>query len=356
MPITGPLTDKNILVTGGTVSLGKTLIQRLLSYEMGEPASITVFSRDEGKQHQMMVNYQTLSDDALKDKFFDKVKFRIGDVRDVASLMPAVMQSQIIINTAALKQVPSCEYFPAEAVKTNILGAMNIVSCISDHNTTVDTVVCISTDKAAKPVNVMGMTKAVQERIFLQGSFLCPKTRFVAVRYGNVLASRGSVIPLFHDLINAGKDLTITDSRMTRFLLSLDDSVNLIFGAIKTGNSGDLYIPKIPSARMTDLAEVLIGDRDTKWVETEIRPGEKLHEILISEDEGRRAFIRDGFYVIPSSLPEIVGDNATNEPPLNMEYSSATDIMSKEKLKALLDKNGLLLESVDYKNDDELIR
>lgn len=356
MSIKGPLAGKNILVTGGTGSLGKTLIRRLLSYEMGEPESITVFSRDEGKQHQMMVNYQTSNDEALKEKFFAKVKFRIGDVRDVASLMPAVMQSQVIINTAALKQVPSCEYFPAEAVKTNILGAMNIVGCISDHNTSVETVVCISTDKAAKPVNVMGMTKAVQERVFLQGSFLCPKTRFVAVRYGNVLASRGSVIPLFHELINAGKDLTITDARMTRFLLSLDDSVNLIFGAINSGKTGDLYIPKVPAARMTDLAEVLIGERDIKWVETEIRPGEKLHEILISEDEGRRAFVRDGFYVIPSSLPEIVGDNTPDAAPLNMEYSSSTDIMSKEQLNALLEKNGLLLESVDYKNDDELIR
>ncbi len=355
-----PFEGKHILITGGTGSLGKTLVKRILSFELGEPKAITIFSRDEGKHHQMQMNYNLEPNEELKERFRRIVKFRIGDVRDLSSLMPAVMQSNIIINTAALKQVPSCEYYPTEAVKTNIMGAMNIVTCISDHNTPVETVVCISTDKAAKPVNVMGMTKAVQERIFLQGTMLCPKVRFVGVRYGNVLSSRGSVVPVFHDLIKKGHDLTITDKNMTRFLMSLNDSVSLIFGAIKEGHTGELYIPNLPTAKMTDLAEVLIGDRPLKWVETGIRPGEKLHEVLIGEDEARKAFKRGDYFVIPSSLPEVLacyeGQEEAQPELLEQEYSSACNLISKDELKKLLDKNGLLVENVDYQNDNELIR
>jgi len=237
------------------------------------------------------------------------------------------------------------------------MGAMNIVSCISDHNTHVETVVCISTDKAAKAVNVMGMTKAIQERIFLQGSMLCPNTRFLGVRYGNVSASRGSVIPLFHDLIKAGRPLTVTDHRMTRFLLCLNDSVDLIFGAIRQGNTGELFIPRVPSARVSDLAKVLIGDRDLPVIETGIRPGEKLHEILISEDEARRAFRRGEYFVIPSNLPEIF-DPASVESfeALNVEYNSADNVISQDDLKNLLGKNNLLVENLEFGQDDELIR
>lgn len=353
---TKPFNGKRILITGGTGSLGKSLIRRLLSFEMGEPDSITVFSRDEGKQHQLRVNYQ-VGDTELRERFQKLVRFRIGDVRDTASLMPAVMQSNVIVNAAALKQVPACEYDPAEAVKTNILGAMNIVGCIAEHNTNVETVVCISTDKAAKAVNVMGMTKAIQERIFLQAGMLCPDTRFVGVRYGNVLASRGSVIPLFHDLIRGGGPVTITDARMTRFLLCLDDSVDLIFGAVRDGNTGDLFVPRAPSARVVDIAEVLIGDKDIKTVETGIRPGEKLHEIMISEDEARRAFRRGAYFVIPSNLPEI-HDTASAEglDTLDAEYSSAENVIDQGELRSLLEKNNLLVENLAFNQDDELIR
>ncbi len=351
-----PLNGKQILITGGTGSLGKSLIRRLLSFEMGEPTFITIFSRDEGKQHQLRVSYQ-IGDAALRHKFDGLIRFRIGDVRDQSSLMPAIMQSHVVINAAALKQVPACEYDPAEAVKTNVLGAMNIVGCIAEHNTNIETVVCISTDKAAKAVNVMGMTKALQERIFLQASMLCPNTRFLGVRYGNVLASRGSVIPLFHDLIRAGEPLTITDPRMTRFLLCLDDSVDLIFDAIRHGNTGDLFVPQASSAYVLDIAKVLTGDSKYSIVETGIRPGEKLHEIMISEDEARRAFRRGSHFVIPSNLPEIHDPASVNGlEKLNSEYSSADNVISQGELRALLEKNSLLVKNLSYKNDEELIR
>ncbi len=338
----GPLQDKRILITGGTGSLGRVLLKRLLNYErMGKPASITIFSRDEAKQHQLRVDYQVGPPDLL-ERFNQVVQFRIGDVRDLQSLMPAVKQSEVIINTAALKQVPACEYFPQEAIKTNVVGAMNIVGAISDHETPVELVIGISTDKAAKPVNVMGMTKALQERVFLQGNMLCPTTRFVCVRYGNVLASRGSVIPLFLDQINNNRNVTVTDERMTRFLLNLDSAVDIIFEVIVKGNRGDIYVPHVRSARIMDVAEVMIGGRKIEIDVMGIRPGEKLHEILISEDEGRRAIKPGSHYVIPSNLPEIHDGEEAEHEFLNSEYSSANDLLNKEELRDILAANNLL--------------
>lgn len=338
----GSLQGKRILITGGTGSLGRVLLKRLLNYKrMGKPASITIFSRDEAKQHQLRVAYQIGSSELL-ERFNEVVQFRIGDVRDLHSLMPAVKQSEVIINSAAMKQVPTCEYFPQEAIKTNVVGAMNIVSAISDHQTPVELVVGVSTDKAAKPVNVMGMTKALQERVLLQANMLCPTTRFVCVRYGNVMASRGSVIPLFHEQINNNLNVTVTDNRMTRFLLNLDSAVDIIFEAIITGNRGDVYVPHVRSARIMDVAEVMIGRRKIGIDEIGIRPGEKLHEILISEDEGRRAIKRGRHYVIPSSLPEIHEDVDAENAFLNSEYSSEHDLLSKEELRDILAANNLL--------------
>jgi FlaA1/EpsC-like NDP-sugar epimerase len=345
------LDGKSVLITGGTGSLGKVLLKRLLSFELGTPNRIIIFSRDEGKQHNMRVAYAH-GNVELKKRFNALTSFKIGDVRDLSSLMPAVKQANIVVNTAALKQVPACEYFPGEAVKTNILGAMNLVQCVADHATNVETVVGISTDKAAKPVNVMGMTKAIQERVFLQANLLCPETRFIAVRYGNVLASRGSVIPLFHEQIKNNQDITITDARMTRFLLSLEEAVDIIFTALRFAKSGELYIPSVPSARITDLADVLIGNRPLRWVETGIRPGEKLHEILIGEDEARRAFKRGDYYVIPSAMEELA---STGEPAqLDKEYSSESNLLDHAGIEALLVKHDLMTSSP--LDDEEMIR
>jgi FlaA1/EpsC-like NDP-sugar epimerase len=217
------------------------------------------------------------------------------------------------------------------------------VRAIRQNRLPVETVVGISTDKACKPVNVMGMTKAVQERIFIRANLDCPDARFVCVRYGNVLASRGSVVPLFHDQIARGDDVTITTTEMTRFLIDLDEAVNTIFTALKNGKRGETYIPKIPSARVIDIAEVLIGDRPIKTKVIGIRPGEKVHEILVSEEESHRTVKRGGYYVIASILPEIRGSvKATGA--LGKEYSSEDNVISKKDLAELMGRHGLLVE------------
>jgi UDP-glucose 4-epimerase len=271
------LNNKTILITGGTGSLGKVLTKRILTNEMGTPKKIIIFSRDEAKQHEMRLSYQNhtiATDEIIYHNFERLIEFRIGDVRDYHSIASAVKDADIVFNTAALKQVPSCEYFPFEAVQTNIVGPENIIRAIRENKLPVDTVVGISTDKACKPVNVMGMTKAIQERVFITANFSCRETRFICVRYGNVLASRGSVIPLFHSQIKAGGPVTITTSDMTRFLLSLNDAVDVIFAAVIGANRGETYIPRVSSANVVDIANILIGDRKIEVKVIGIRPGE----------------------------------------------------------------------------------
>lgn len=351
------LEGKKILITGGTGSLGKVLLRRLLSGDAGRPAKIIIFSRDEAKQHAIRVEYQnrrSATDEVIYSNFSELLEFRIGDVRDFHSIAAALRGVQIVFNAAALKQVPTCEYFPYEAVRTNISGPENIVRAIRELNLNVETVVGISTDKAAKPVNVMGMTKALQERIFARANLYTDDTRFVIVRYGNVLASRGSVIPLFHEQIKSGGPLTITDPEMTRFLLSLDDAVDLIFKAIKTGKSGETYIPKVPAARMVDVADALINGRDIQTVVTGIRPGEKLHEILVSEEEGLRTFQRGDNYVIAPILPELQQKDF-NGPFLKREYGSNDDLMSPEQVRELLIKRNLMVDD-DIQYEGEMLR
>jgi len=350
------LTDKTILITGGTGSLGKTLVRRLLTNEIGRPRKIIVFSRDEAKQHHMRLAYQNrtvATDEVIYHNFEELVEFRIGDVRDVHSVASAVKDADIVFNAAALKQVPSCEYFPFEAVQTNVAGPENIVRAIREHRLPVETVVGVSTDKACKPVNVMGMTKALQERVFLSANLSCPDTRFICVRYGNVLASRGSVIPLFHEQIRAGGPITITTQDMTRFLLSLDDAVNVIFGAVRGAHRGETYIPRVPSAKVTDIAAILIGDRKLSIKVTGIRPGEKVHEILVSEEEAYRTVSRGPYYCIRSILPEVAG-KSTEPLALTGEYSSAGNVMPAERLGAFLESHGLLVP--EPSEADELLR
>lgn len=349
------LTDKNVVVTGGTGSLGKVLVRRLLTGELGLPAKISVFSRDEAKQHDMRLAYlhrTVATDEVIYHNFEQLLQFRIGDVRDIHSVSTVLRDADVVFNAAALKQVPSCEYFPYEAVETNILGAENIVRAIREHALPVETVVGVSTDKACKPVNVMGMTKAIQERVFVRANLDCVKTRFICVRYGNVLASRGSVIPLFHEQISHGGPVTITTTEMTRFLLSLDQAVDTIFAAMKHANPGETYIPRVPSARVIDIAEALIGDRPIKTRITGIRPGEKVHEILVSEEEAHRTAARGDYYAIVPMLPELA--TVKVERPLEKEYSSNDLLMTRRELAELLKKHNLTVEDKLELSEDVL--
>jgi UDP-glucose 4-epimerase len=335
------LEGKRILVTGGTGSLGQVLVRRLLSGEMGRPRSITVFSRDEAKQHYMRLAFlhrKEATDDIIYENSRQLLNFRIGDVRDYAALLAALRSADVVFNAAALKQVPTCEYFPYEAVQTNIGGANNLVRAIRENALGIETVVGISTDKACKPINVMGMTKALQERVLLEANMDCRDTKYVCVRYGNVIASRGSIVPLFIEQIKAGGPMTITLPEMTRFLLSLDKAVDTVFAAVREGQRGETYIPQVPAARVVDAAQALmqLQNKEVEMVFTGIRPGEKVHEIMVSEEECFRTSERNGFYVIHSILPELRGESGGFEPALNGEYSSANDNISIPELQRLL--------------------
>jgi UDP-glucose 4-epimerase len=337
------LEGKRIVVTGGTGSLGKVLVRRLLSGELGRPERVIVFSRDEAKQHFMRLTYQhelAATDESIYHDFERILQFRIGDVRDYHSVAAVVREADVIINAAALKQVPTCEYFPYEAVRTNIVGAEHIVRAIEELRLPVDTVVGVSTDKACKPVNVMGMTKALQERIFIEANIRVPKTRFICVRYGNVLASRGSVIPLFHDQIAKGGPVTITTLDMTRFLLSLDEAVDTVFAALREAHAGEMYVPRALSARIVDVATALIEDRGIPMVVTGIRPGEKVHEIMVSDDEVYRTVERGQWFAILPMLPELT-EGRSGSGCLTKEYSSGDAVMSLEETAQLLRTRGL---------------
>jgi FlaA1/EpsC-like NDP-sugar epimerase len=352
------LQDKRILITGGTGSLGKVLLRRILSGELGRPKKVMVFSRDEAKQHDLRLQFKhrlVATDEIIYKNFDELLAFQIGDVRNFHSVASAVRGMDIVVNAAALKQVPTCEYSPYEAVLTNIAGPENIVRAIEQLRLPVETVVGVSTDKACKPVNVMGMTKAIQERVFLQGNMRCDGTRFIAVRYGNVLASRGSVIPLFLDQIRQGGPVTLTTRKMTRFLLSLNRAVDTIFAALRGAKPGETYIPRVPSARVEDIATVLIGDRPIEIVETGIRPGEKVHEILISEEECHRTAERNEYYAIQPILPELRGPAAPIA--LNTEYSSAEDALDRARLAELLQSNDLMPSAnAGFRAPTELLR
>jgi UDP-glucose 4-epimerase len=332
------LEAKRILVTGGTGSLGQAVVRRLLTGEMGKPARIIVFSRDEAKQHDMRLSYlnrQAATDEIIYRNFQELLSFRIGDVRDYSSVLQALREADAVIHAAALKQVPTCEYFPFQAVQTNIVGPHNVVRAIRENNTPVKAVVGISTDKACKPINVMGMTKALQERLFIEANLDCPDTRFVCVRYGNVIASRGSVVPLFLDQIAHGGPVTVTLKEMTRFLLSLDQAVDTVFAAIRGALPGETYVPQAPAARVVDLAQVLINGREVPIVYTGIRPGEKIHEIMVSEEECYRTIERGGYYVICPMLPEL-RSHSIEKPALSGEYSSANVTLDHAGLRELL--------------------
>jgi len=275
--------DKSILITGGTGSFGKKFIQIML--KEFHPKKIIVFSRDELKQHEMRLN--GFDDPALR--------YFIGDVRDASRLRRAMREVDIVVHAAALKQVPACEYNPIEAVLTNVMGARNVIEAALDAD--VERIIALSTDKAVNPVNLYGATKLVAEKLFVQAnSYSGTKpTRFACVRYGNVVGSRGSVIPLFMDQRKGGK-ITITDPRMTRFWITLEQGVHFVARCIEQVNGGEVFIPKIPSMNIMDLASAVAPDCKVSLIG--IRPGEKLHEVLIGEDESWHAVEMNDMFVI----------------------------------------------------------
>ncbi len=334
------LQDKHVLVTGGTGSLGRTIVRRMLSMPTGAPRKITVFSRDEAKQHYLRLEYAKAKpgiSELAVERSRSILKFVIGNIRDFDSVSRALTDVDIVFNAAALKQVPSCELFPFEAVQTNIIGAQNLIQAIRTTGSHVQALIGISTDKACKPINVMGMTKALMERQFIEANVQCPNTRFSLVRYGNVIASRGSVVPLFEEQIRNNGPVTITTPDMTRFLLSLEQAVDTVFAALMYGNAGETFIPKVDAARIVDLARVMIEDsgKDIKVINTGIRPGEKIHEIMVSDEERYRTVERGSYYVIQpmiEGVPHIVVD----KPVLETEYSSAVVTLDDDSIRRLI--------------------
>jgi UDP-glucose 4-epimerase len=340
------LTGKRVVVTGGTGSLGQVLVRRLLEGELGVPEEVLVFSRSEALQHTMRLSFQqrrVATDDIVYDEErHHRLHFRIGDIRDYAAVVSLLQRADVVFHAAAMKQVPTCEYHPVEALLTNAVGAQNIARAVAEHRLPVETVVGISTDKAVKPVNVMGMTKALQERILLEANLQSPDTRFVVARYGNVLASRGSVIPLFREQVEHGGPVTVTSPEMTRFLLSLDEAVDTVFSALRDAAPGETWIPRVPAARMVDVARALIGERQIELQYVGIRPGEKVHEVLVSEEEAQRTHELEAYLAIGPILPELRRADPAGAPFEGREYSSSEDLADAASVGALLRRHGML--------------
>ena len=281
------LKNKILLITGGTGSFGNAVLNKFLYTDHFK--EIRIFSRDEKKQDDMRTSYKN-----------DKIKFYIGDVRDYSSIHKAMIGVDYVFHAAALKQVPSCEFFPLEATKTNVFGTQNVIDAA--ENNQVSKVICLSTDKAAYPINAMGISKALMEKVAVAASRNCKTTKVCLTRYGNVMASRGSVIPLFINQIQNNNDITITDPNMTRFLMSLDEAVELVLFAFEHGNSGDLFVNKAPSGTIGDLAqalkEIFKVNNPIKNIGT--RHGEKLYETLCTREEMMKAENIGDFYRIPA--------------------------------------------------------
>jgi UDP-N-acetylglucosamine 4,6-dehydratase/5-epimerase len=285
------LENKTLLITGGTGSFGNAVLRRFLDTDIGE---IRIFSRDEKKQDDMRRAYGNT-----------KLKFFIGDVRDIASVKNAVRNVDYIFHAAALKQVPSCEFFPLEAIKTNVLGTENVLNAAVAAG--VKKVVCLSTDKAVYPVNAMGMSKAIMEKIFMAKARTADHTQICGTRYGNVMASRGSVIPLFIEQIKSGSALTVTDPNMTRFLMNLDEAIDLVLFAFEHGQSGDLMVKKSPATTMGNLALALkkLFRSDNEIQVIGVRMGEKIHETLLTREEKMSAIDMGDYFRIPSEESDL---------------------------------------------------
>jgi len=319
------LKDKVILLTGGTGSFGNEFTEMVLKKH--KPKAIRIFSRGEKKQYDMSLKFN-----------HEKLRFFIGDVRDKERLHRAMTDVDIVVHAAALKQVPACEYNPIEAIRTNIDGATNIIDAAIDNG--VDKVMAISTDKAVHPVNLYGATKMTAEKLFIQGNSYSGKsdTKFSCVRYGNVVGSRGSVIPLFLEQKKKGT-LTITDTEMTRFFIKLEQGVDLVIKGIGRMKGGEVFIPKIPSMKIIDMAKAIAPDAKIKIIG--IRPGEKIHEILLTEDEARHSKEFYDFFIIEPEHPFWTEDKhikGGKKLPSDFRYTSGnnTDWVTKKQLMSLI--------------------
>ena len=289
----GYFTGKTLMITGGTGSFGNAVLNRFLSTDIGE---IRIFSRDEKKQDDMRHEYQ-----AKMPEVAHKIKFYIGDVRDLQSVRDAMHGVDYIFHAAALKQVPSCEFFPMEAVRTNVIGTDNVLTAAIEEG--VACVICLSTDKAAYPINAMGMTKAIEEKVAIAKSRMSGKTKICCTRYGNVMCSRGSVIPLWIDQIKAGNPITVTEPSMTRFIMSLEEAVDLVLFAFEHGENGDLLIKKAPACTIQTQAEAvceLFGGKKEDIKVIGIRHGEKMYETLLTNEECAKAVDMGDFYRVPA--------------------------------------------------------
>jgi len=332
--------NKTLLITGGTGSFGNAVLNRFLHSDFSE---IRIFSRDEKKQEDMRISLKS-----------DKVKFYIGDVRDYDSIHDALRGVDYVFHAAALKQVPSCEFYPMEAVRTNVLGAENVMRAAIANE--VKRCVVLSTDKAVYPINAMGISKAMMEKLMVAKSRLCDpgKTVLSATRYGNVMASRGSVIPLFLDQLRSGKELTITDPSMTRFLMTLEESVDLVLYAFEHARPGDIFVQKAPASTVGDLAlamkELLALDNEIKIIGT--RHGEKLYESLLSREEMARSEDLGGYYRIPADSRDLNYAKYFVEGEMEIssidDYTSHnTDRLDVEGVKKTLLKLDIIREAID---------
>ncbi len=337
-------TGKTLLITGGTGSFGNVVLNRFLKTEIQE---IRIFSRDEKKQDDMRHEFQ-----AKMPEVSDKIKFFIGDVRDLQSVRNSIHGVDYIFHAAALKQVPSCEFFPIEAVKTNVLGTENVLTAAIEER--VKSVICLSTDKAAYPVNAMGITKALEERVAVAKSRTTTNTVICCTRYGNVMCSRGSVIPLWIDQIRKGQPLTITDPGMTRFIMSLEEAVNLVLFAFENGSTGDIFVQKAPACTIQTQAEAvcdLFGGSRKNIKVIGIRHGEKMYETLLTNEECAKAEDLGKFYRVPADKRSLnydkyfsVGDGKRNA--LTEFNSNNTDILDVEQVKEKLLKLKYIREEI----------
>ena len=322
--------NKTLLITGGTGSFGNAVLNRFLSTDIGE---IRIFSRDEKKQDDMRHDFQVRMPEVA-----DKIKFYIGDVRDIQSVRNAMHGVDYIFHAAALKQVPSCEFFPIEAVKTNVLGTENVLTAAIEAG--VKNVVCLSTDKAAYPVNAMGMSKAMMEKVIVAKARTARNTKICCTRYGNVMCSRGSVIPLWIEQIKSGSPITITDGSMTRFIMSLDEAVNLVLFAFEHGSSGDILVQKAPACTIQTQAEAVCelfgGDKNAIKV-IGIRHGEKMYETLLTNEECANAEDMGDFYRVPCDKRSLNYDKYFNQG--NTQRNTLTEFNSNNT--RLLDVQGV---------------
>ena len=326
-------TNKTLLITGGTGSFGHAVLNRFLDTDIGE---IRIFSRDEKKQDDMRHDFQVRMPEVA-----DKIKFYIGDVRDLASLKNAMHGVDYIFHAAALKQVPSCEFFPMEAVKTNVIGTDNVLTAAIDAG--VQSVICLSTDKAAYPVNAMGTSKAMMEKVVVAKSRTTNHTKICCTRYGNVLCSRGSVVPLWIDQIKAGKPITITEPTMTRFVMSLEEAVDLVLFAFANGESGDILVQKAPACTIETLAKAVTAlfspEHEIRVIG--IRHGEKVYETLLTNEECANALDLGDFYRVPCDKRGLNYDKYFKEGnvernPLSEFNSHNTELLDVEQVKAKL--------------------